>query len=197
MDPMANKAPSDFDRAHIVNVMSSFDIPFGRDRRYGSEASRVVNGVFGDWEIALLAVWESGPRFSVTSGRETLFADVFSLADYSGSREIDTPNRREDGVYWTSQTTLNQFTIPEAGSNGSSGRNSFKGPKYLNFDVTFFKSFQIRDDNRLQIRFEFYNFFNRAQFGVPVTDISQSNFGQFTSMVGTPRRIQMALRYTF
>ena len=67
----------------------------------------------------------------------------------------------------------------------------------MNFDFTFFKHFRIGEDNRLQVRAEFYNVFNRSHFDIPVTDISQSDFGKFTSTVGTPRMIQLALRYEF
>ncbi len=197
MDPLANKAPSDFDRSHIFNVMSSFNIPIGRDRRFGSEAPRVIDWIFGDWEIGALMVWESGRRFSVTSGRQTLFADVYSLADYAGSRNIEDLDRRSDGAYWFNQAQIFQFSYPSAGEIGNSGRNSFKGPKYLNLDFSFFKPFRIGDDNRLQIRAEIYNLFNRAHFGIPNTDISQSDFGKFTSTIGTPRMIQLALRYEF
>ncbi|MBN2318604.1 MAG: TonB-dependent receptor [Acidobacteria bacterium] len=197
LDPTANKAPSDFDRTHIINVMSSFNIPFGRDRRYGSESSRVTNWIFGDWEVGLLTVWESGRRFSVTSGMETLFADVYSLADYEGNHNIYDPDRRGDGVYWFSRQQVWDFSSPSAGEKGNSGRNSFKGPKYLNLDLTFFKPFHVGDNNQLQVRAEIYNLFNRTHFGVPITDLSDEYFGKFTSTIGTPRMIQLALRYEF
>jgi len=197
MDPMANKAPSDFDRNHIFNLMTSFNIPFGRDRRFGSESTRVVNWIFGEWEISALGVWESGRRFSVTSGIQNLFADVSGLTDYDGSRNIGKLNSGSDGVYWFNHLQALEFTNPSAGVLGTSGRNSFKGPEYMNFDFTFYKHFRIGDDNRLQIRAEFYNLFNRTHFGDLNTDISQSDFAKFTSTVGTPRRIQLALRYEF
>jgi hypothetical protein len=197
LDPMSNKAPSDFDRTHIINVMGNFNMPFGRDRRYGSESSRVVNWIFGEWEMGVLTVWESGPRFSVSSGMQTLFGDVYSLANYDGSRNIEDVNRRADGVYWFKEENVLDFSTPSAGETGNSGRNSFRGPKYLNVDLTFFKPFNIGNDNRLQVRAEIYNLFNKAHFGVPVTDLSQDDFGKFTSTIGTPRRIQLALRYEF
>ena len=83
------------------------------------------------------------------------------------------------------------------GEPGSSGRNAFKGPRYFNTDLAFYKPFQIGDDNHLQIRGEIYNLFNKPHFGIPTTDISQSDFSKFTYTVGTPRMIQIALRYEF
>lgn len=196
-DPLSNKALSDFDRNHLINVTTSFDIPFGRDRRYGSEVSRVVDWIFGDWEVGILSVWERGRRFSVTSGSETVFPGVSSLADYDGGRDTGSLDRRADGAYWFTRSQIEDFSVPAAGEGGTSGRNSFRGPDYLNFDVVFSKPFRFGDDNLLQFRAEMYNLFNRAHFGVPVTDLSDRDFGKFTSTIGTPRLIQLALRYQF
>jgi hypothetical protein len=57
---------------------------------------------------------------------------------------------------------------------------------------------------QLQFRSEFFNIFNRAQYGPPLADLSSSTFGQIISTVntgpvgtGTPREIQFALRLEF
>ena len=89
------------------------------------------------------------------------------------------------------------FTIPEPGDAGNSGRNSFKGPAYFNTDMTFFKHFRVREGNRIQIRAEVYNIFNKTHFGVPIANVSDGGFGQFTSTIGSPRAIQLAARYIF
>jgi hypothetical protein len=197
MNPLLNKAPSDFDRKHIINVTNSFNVPIGRNRRYGSESSRVFDWIFGDWEVGILSVWQSGQRFSVSSGRQTVFENVTSLADYDGSRNIGELHYQPANVYWFDPDQMEAFTYPEAGEMGSSGRNAFKGPKYFNVDMAFFKPFHIGNNNRLQVRAEVYNLFNRPNFGTPNADISQSEFGTITSTAGTPRMIQVALRYEF
>ncbi|HZC90232.1 MAG TPA: hypothetical protein VE400_06115, partial [Mycobacterium sp.] len=57
---------------------------------------------------------------------------------------------------------------------------------------------------QLQFRSEFFNLFNRAQYGLPQADSSSSSFGQIVTTVnttpvgtGTPRQIQFALRLKF
>jgi hypothetical protein len=56
----------------------------------------------------------------------------------------------------------------------------------------------------MQFRSEFFNIFNRAQYGLPLSDLSANTFGQIVGAVntgpvgtGTPREIQFALRFEF
>ncbi len=195
--PKAGKAPSDFDRTHIINLTASFNVPFGRSHRWGSESSRVLDWIFGDWEVGVISLWQSGQRFSVTTGLETLYPGVEGLADFSGKRDIGELVYSPFGVLWFNLDQTGLFTIPEPGDAGNSGRNSFKGPAYFNTDMTFFKHFRVREGNRIQIRAEVYNIFNKTHFGVPIANVSDGGFGQFTSTIGSPRAIQLAARYIF
>jgi hypothetical protein len=101
------------------------------------------------------------------------------------------------GVYWFTPEELALFSAPQAGELGTSSRNFFKGPQYFNTDLTLFKNFSISDSSQLQVRGEFYNLFNRTHFGVPVNNLSDRAFGTFTSTIGSPRRIQFAVRLSF
>jgi len=196
-NPLANKAPSDFDRTHIINFSTSFHLPFGRDHRWGSESSRVMDLIFSDWELGVLSLWESGRRFSVSSDLQTLFANVESLANYSGKRSAGSLDYRSYGVYWFNVDEVGLFTTPEAGETGTSGRNSFKGPKYFNVDMAVFKHFRIGENKRIQVRAEIYNLFNRTHFGIPVTGLSRADFASFTSTIGVPRTVQISARFSF
>ena len=81
-DPDSNKAPSDFDREHVLNIAFDYAFPFGRSRDSDSESSPWINRLFGGWNMGALYIRESGPRFSVFSGRESQYAGVESLAGY-------------------------------------------------------------------------------------------------------------------
>ncbi|MEJ2110691.1 MAG: TonB-dependent receptor [Acidobacteriota bacterium] len=196
-NPLANKAPSDFDRTHMININGSFYVPIGRNRRWGSESSRIFNWILGDWEVGYLSLWESGRRFTVGSMLQTAFAGVESLANFEGIRDIGTLYFQPSGVYWFNPIEADYFSTPGTGELGNSGRNSFKGPQYFNVDLTFFKYFNVGDNNRIQIRGEVYNLFNKTQFGLPVTNINDPDFTRFTTTVGSPRKVQVALSYSF
>jgi hypothetical protein len=72
-----------------------------------------------------------------------------------------------------------------------------------------FKNFSITEENKLQFRAEFFNLFNRPNFGAPVGNgpnnamlvnsdgTPNANFGQISYTRTPARQIQVALRYTF
>jgi hypothetical protein len=66
-----------------------------------------------------------------------------------------------------------------------------------NFDLSVFKNNQITENSNLQFRAEFFNLFNRVQFGAPITAQGSPGFGQITRQANLPRQIQFALKYSF
>ncbi len=186
-----NKAPSDTDRKRVVNAWFGWTMPFGKD------ASPFGKFFVAGWEMGLITIWETGPRFSVDSGLQTWTPGINSLADYSDSRQIGTINEQSNGVFWFSSAQAASFTLPIAGEMGTSGRNSFVGPGYFDMDMTLAKSFRLRGERRINFRIEVYNIFNHPNFAVPDTNISDTTFGQISSMAGQPRQFQLALRYEF
>jgi len=91
------------------------------------------------------------------------------------------------------------------GTFGGGAKFLFRGPGTNNWDLSFVKSFPIREPMRLQFRLEMYNTFNHAQFsGVNSTApfdatgklITTTTFGQYTSTL-PPRQMQLALKFNF
>ena len=98
---------------------------------------------------------------------------------------------------------------------GNLGRNVFRGPSQQNWDFSMIKNFKITERQSLRFTTDFFNIWNHANFGNPtVTDVESfqcaagspgcvngvlqgSPFGKITSTVGTPRLIQLSLRYAF
>jgi hypothetical protein len=90
---------------------------------------------------------------------------------------------------------------------GNSGRNILLGPGLVNFDFSVFKNNYIKrisENFNVQLRAEFFNIFNRANFAPPLnptnTDIFDSSgaptgvAGLLTSTVTTAREIQLAFK---
>ncbi len=195
--PQNDKAPSDFDRTHVLNVALDVKLPEGRGWVENSDAPRWMSTFLGNWNFGVLYVWESGQRFSVRSGRETAYAGVNSFMDYSGNRNIGNFFKLDGGEYWFNDTQIASFTMPAAGSTGTSGRNSFTGPNYSNIDLSLFKNFPIGDRQSFQLRIEAYNLFNFVHWGLPNLNFQDASFGKINSTIGTPRSMQLALRYQF
>jgi hypothetical protein len=97
------------------------------------------------------------------------------------------------------------FTLQPAGTLGDLGRDVATGPGLLTTDLALLKDTKIRESMNLQFRAEFFNIFNRANFGLPVATVfssatgpvENSQFGKITSIVGTPRQVQLALKLIF
>jgi hypothetical protein len=100
---------------------------------------------------------------------------------------------------------------PSLATYGTLPRNFFRGPSYINFDVTFAKTTSITERVKLEIRADFFNIFNHANFlspgitnngdgtfsgGGDGVNPNADNFGQSTSTFD-PRIIQLAARITF
>lgn len=151
----------------------------------------------GGWNLGLIYVRESGSRFSVNSGLQTQYAGVQNLANYAGSREIGAIYKNIGIVYWFDPSQAALFTNPTVGKDSTSGRNSFVGPEYKNLDALLQKKFRVREGTDLQLRIEALNVFNSVHYANPDTNLFSSNFGTIISSQGTPRRIQVALRFAF
>jgi len=84
-----------------------------------------------------------------------------------------------------------------SGQFGDLGRNSIYGPGAINWDMALTRRFEVKERWKMDIRADFFNIMNHANWGNPGTSIASSGtFGQITSF-GTPREIQMAVKLFF
>jgi hypothetical protein len=90
----------------------------------------------------------------------------------------------------------NAFSFSARGTFGDSGRDSLEAPGYFDVDAALSRYFNIREDQRLELRFEFFNLTNHVNFGAPDPTVTDPTFGQILSDVA-PRILQFALKYTF
>jgi hypothetical protein len=101
-----------------------------------------------------------------------IFAQRYSAAGLPQGGEIHVNtfttigslDKRGDGVYYFTSAQFAQFSFPNAGEIGNSGRNSFRGPAYYNVDLSLIKKFRVTETSSFQFRAEAYNAFNHTQF---------------------------------
>src|SRR5205823_1095102 len=82
------------------------------------------------------------------------------------------------------------------GTFGNSGRNAMRGPGLVSFDLSLFKRLKIGERLVYELRGEFFNVMNHANFNNPTANLSNANFGRILS-AGDPRVIQFAMKLTF
>jgi hypothetical protein len=102
------------------------------------------------------------------------------------------------------------FSVPAPFTFGTLGRNSDRGPNFIDFDFGIFKNFPIHGERQmLQFRSEFFNIDNHTNLGSPgslgaVGGIGGGGVGTFGPTFGrifttatNSREIQLALKLIF
>ncbi len=195
-----NRGLSDSHRAHTFSWTASYFIPFGKGRRYGGSMPQWLDSAIGGWEVGTLGFWTSGPAMTITSGLTTGSNTSNTWANFSGNRNIGEIQRVGNGVRYFTVEQAAQFTPPVAGFIGSSGRNSFIGPRFFNTDVSLIKNFKIREKMGFQLRGEAYNFFNNTNFTLATSALTiqtMPSLGVISGTTGNPRIFQLAGRFDF
>jgi len=203
----ANRARGDADIPQAINWAITYTLPFGKGQKFGAGWNRFMNTVFGGWDLGSLGVIQSGRVMTFTSGRATGAYSSAAWANYNGDRNIGGVVEQGNGVFFFSPTQLASLTAgttnvglyPLAGSDGTAGRNTFRGPRYTNFDMSLVKRFLITEKTAFNFRMEGYNVFNHPNFNNPATFSAAGTAltnGKITSDVAA-RIFQLALRFDF
>jgi hypothetical protein len=107
-----------------------------------------------------------------------------------------------DGNLPGSERTLDRwfdtgaFAAPPQFNFGNAGRGILVGPGYFNVDTGIHRNFRFTEQIRMSFRWEMFNAFNRANFGIPNAAIGGPVVGQISG-TGPARIMQMALKLSF
>ena len=88
------------------------------------------------------------------------------------------------------------FSFSAPGTFGNSGRCSLEAPGYFDVDAALSRYFNVTENQRLELRFEFFNATNHVNFAAPDPVVTDPTFGEILGDV-SPRILQFALKYTF
>lgn len=184
------KGLSDLDIAHRFVASFILDLPEFQG------FSGIVRHLLGGWQMNGILALQSGRPFSVVSGKDNSKSGVNNdRADLVGDPELDAGRSRHELIQKYFSTDA--FAPNPAGTFGTSGRNILRGPGDANVDLAMIKHIPLwRENHRIEFRAEFFNLFNRVNFGNPNGNLSAGNFGKITS-AGTPRVLQFGLKYQF
>ncbi len=86
--------------------------------------------------------------------------------------------------------TSGQFPQPTFGDQGNELFNRFVGPNFMEWDTGLLKNTKITEGVNFQMRFEFFNLFNRPNLTSMDSNLPDASFGTATSQL-TPRFIQI------
>jgi hypothetical protein len=192
-DQKAEWAPCYYDASNVISAYAIYDLPFGRGKMLGKNASGLVNGVIGNWEVSPIISFRTGwplPVYGAADNSGTFGRGA--RADCNGVPSIANTFIPGIGRQWFNNT--GQFTNPAVGTFGncSPQLSDLRSPHYSDVDLSLHKDFPITERFRVQFRADFVNTFNHVQLNAPNMTLG-STMGQITS-AQPPRNIQLALK---
>jgi hypothetical protein len=189
-DYRSERGNSGLDRRHNFIGSFTYELPFGTGRTFGGGWSRALDAVLGGWQLGGILSLRTGIPFSVSYPGDPQNSGTANRGDRIGTGTVDNPTIDK----WFDEFA---FIASAPGVFGNTGRNVLYGPGGKNFDFILGKRFRMpKEGHALQFRFEAFNFTNTPTFGQPNGGLR----GQATATINEadePRRIQLALKYTF
>lgn len=221
-EPDLEYSYSDFDMRHQLNAFVTWELPFGRGRRYGASVSRFVDRLIGNWQISSVMRFNTGLPANAINGRTwptnwNLQGNAtcapprsepnFGL-EHGPCPETRTTNsainegaaEANPNIFANPDEARRSFRFSAMGERGQ--RNVLRGDSYASVDLAVNKGFRLgyADGHNLAVRLEIFNLMNTPYFDTASLNLSledPATFGQYSAMLGGPRRMQVSLRYDF
>ena len=230
--PKQSYASADFDQTHVFLVNYSYQIPNVTSNK---SLGYLVNG----WILAGQTVAQSGQPYSVYDYSGSVASQFLGTSDYIGNPIVPLkPGVTAQQAQLQGTTGVNagkpvlnandfspaflapgQDGVPPCDSSGCdiyeslygyTGRNIFRGPFQVRFDMAIGKTFAFHERYRLRFNFEAYNLFNHPDFDAPNNDVvffpnfsgppsipPEGSLGVIQHTVGSLRFLQLSLHLSF
>ena len=215
IDASANRGPSDFDIRNTFSAAATYDIPSLRENLF-------TRAALSRWSLESVLQVRSAPPVNLRDSQFLYFDN-----GYAAVRPDLVPAQPQYlyGSQFPGGKAFNPaaFIAPPVDATGAParqgdvGRNSLRGFGATQWDLAVHREFPIHARLRLQFRAELFNVLNHPNFGQPVGDIQNPQFGQATQVLsqslggsnlggggfsplyqlGGPRSIQVALKLVF
>jgi len=197
-----NKALAGYDRTHNFQLYGTYELPFGRGRRWAENG--VAAAIAGGWTLNAILSRESGTPFTVTSSG----ASVNAPGNTQTANQV-LSNVRILGGHGPNQPYFDPYAFaPVTGVQfGTSGRNILRGPGLFNLDASVFRDFTVTERIKLQFRAEAFGATNTPQFANPSATVSNAvvssgtitgyNGYDIISSASGERQVRFALKLSF
>jgi hypothetical protein len=198
--------PSIFDAPNRFSLSLSYDIP-GL-----SSGNAFARALTDGWTFSDITIVQSGYPFvvyndasfqPVLNGAGTVVGLQSGSGDYNADGfNYDFPNVASYAQSTSRSAFLNgvfpasNFSQPAMGTEGNERAYAFRGPNYINFDASLAKNTTLYERLRLQVRFDYFNLFNRANLTSMDGDLAHATFGKATSQFN-PRWLQLGVSLRF
>jgi hypothetical protein len=181
------EGPSDFDIRHRLVGNFIAELPFGEGKPFVQNG--VAAKILGGWTVTGIYSARSGRPFTVTQGNNNVGAGMTGLPNLTGD-----PNGAQTVEQWFNKAA---FTQVVSGTFGNAGRNILRGPGWVTFDMSVQRRMSLSERVNATLRWDIFNMFNRANFGLPESNIVSATAGVISNLAGDPRVMQLSLRLGF
>jgi hypothetical protein len=205
VNPLRNWARTDFDRTLSFTQSYVYQLPIGPGQKWLH--SGLASKTIGGWQVSAILTLASGIPFTI-GGNGGALNTPGNTQTANQWGPIDITHNIGAGIPWFDTSNLAQPF--GAGIFGSTGRNVLSGPGMFRIDMSMFKTFQLTERLKMELRGESVSLTNTPAFSNPNTTCctnTNANFGAITSTLGSGagvngvgqfgRSFQFAAKLTF
>ncbi len=212
-DPNQNWGLCNYNESSLVSALAVAQLPFGKGQPLMNTNNRVLNALFGGWQVSTVITAGAGFPTSVSNGgvyptewNSSGYATQIGALpafDTTSNAPSASPNQKGGpNIFANPALAYAAFSQTAAGQTGS--RNDIIGQGPRDIDLGIGKRFHLFDfhdhPHTLQFRAEAFNVTNSVRFDPASANLNiatQAKFGQYTTTLGTPRVMQFLARYEF
>ncbi len=173
---------------HRFVLNSTWELPFGRERTYGSDMPRWADAVVGGWTIATIMQARSGPFLTpfFAYGTDPIFPAntgraLDGVGQFGEAWRPDVTGDPNTGGSRTQFYNLGAYSVPAPGTLGNAKKGSLKGPGTWVVNFAFYKDVLKTAGYTVEVTALLDNAFNHPQFYVP--DLGTDGFGDLTDLL--------------
>ncbi|MGH9674095.1 MAG: hypothetical protein ACRD44_13015 [Bryobacteraceae bacterium] len=204
LDPIQNyfnlsgeRSNSIYDIRHRLSIAAIYDVPWFR-----ASANAAARALLGGWQLSTIITEQTGFASNLARVVDTTGTGIASRVNMVAGQDPMLPRGERTRERWFNTAA---FSLPVAGSFGNAVRHPIHLPGLNQVDFSAVKNFRFLENQAIQFRAEFFNFFNHTNLGAPGLNIRDpANFGRVTStaqgaagMPGDARIVQFGLKYNF
>ncbi len=220
-DLKLDKHRSTSDQTHRFIANFIYELPFGTGRRFMASGFKPLVKVIEGWQVGGILNWQSGQPVSIFSGRSTFnnsggsFPAQLVGMTFQELKDAMGVYKNPVGVFFidpkylnitTSATTgaLTGATLkegllgpPAPGTFGNLPTYCFTGPSFSQIDFSLTKRVLFTERSNFELKVNFLNAFNHANFNFSNTNFDNANFTRISGQRGSPRIINFILSINF
>jgi carboxypeptidase family protein len=181
---------ANFDVRNVFHFSGSYELPFGKGKKYMGSPSGVANAFVGGWSVVWATVLQGGQPMKLDCPTSTTSGTACTDMLVPGQNPTPGLHIAANGnPVWLNPAAFTQpcvlgasgpilpgpgstepaNCVPMTGFGALGGllRTTVPGPGFRRLDLSIFKDFQLSERFKLQFRTEMFNIFNHPNFNQP------------------------------